>query len=340
VRPGEVVDVSLFLTAPDLPGEYQGAWMLRNNFGDMFGVGLQGETPLQVFVEVDRYEHNPNYAYDFAANYCSASWLSAGGILTCSGSSANPDGSAILLTNPALETRQEDELALWLRPNQASDGWISGQYPPYRVRDGDHFVAEVGCLDDSQGCDVGFQLNYQAGGTLRRLGSWREVFDGQVTSINLDLSFLAGQSVSFILETVNNGRASRADAYWFVPHIRNLEIEADLALEWRQYGGLIGGCNELQIYLIGGQRGEAQAYSCEGERSYLGDIDLTNSEVRQLTVWVERFSAFDVQVSRASSRNPEVTQLKFRGQGRREVTDQVIEDMESLAAGLFTLINQ
>lgn len=44
VAPGQVVDLSVTLTAPATPGSYQGNWMLRNPSGVLFGVGPQGNS--------------------------------------------------------------------------------------------------------------------------------------------------------------------------------------------------------------------------------------------------------------------------------------------------------
>jgi hypothetical protein len=101
-------------------------------------------------------------------------------------------------------------------------GWISGIYPAYRVRNGDHFISEIGCIDGARNCDVTFELDAQvSNGTLYNLGSWREVLDGQGRVIDIDLSSLAGSNVQFVLTAYNNGNAGTASAYWFVPSVRN-----------------------------------------------------------------------------------------------------------------------
>jgi hypothetical protein len=51
VMPGETVDISLELIAPDQPGHYTGYWMLQNAAGDAFGIGLPG-TPIWVQIIV------------------------------------------------------------------------------------------------------------------------------------------------------------------------------------------------------------------------------------------------------------------------------------------------
>lgn len=52
VSPGEEVDLSVDLIAPDDPGSYQGFWRLRNADGALFGVGEDSEDSFWVEVEV------------------------------------------------------------------------------------------------------------------------------------------------------------------------------------------------------------------------------------------------------------------------------------------------
>ena len=52
VRPGEVIDVTVNMEAPDSPGIYQGNWMLRNAQGELFGIGPNGDAPFWVKIEV------------------------------------------------------------------------------------------------------------------------------------------------------------------------------------------------------------------------------------------------------------------------------------------------
>jgi hypothetical protein len=52
VQPGESVDVSLDLIAPDKVGIYQSNWFLQDGNGHLFGLGPAGKSPLWVKVEV------------------------------------------------------------------------------------------------------------------------------------------------------------------------------------------------------------------------------------------------------------------------------------------------
>jgi hypothetical protein len=128
----------------------------------------------------------------------------------------------ILLDNPSLENRQENELTLWTHPNNHRSGWISGLYPAFTIQPNYHFVAWAGCLDDSKGCNVLFRLDFinTSNGAFRNLGSWHEVYDGDVSIIDMDLSEHAGKHVRFLLTVeVVGGSPERANAFWFVPGI-------------------------------------------------------------------------------------------------------------------------
>jgi len=52
VSPGQTVDVSVTLNAPDLPGKYVGYWMLRNPSGALFGYGDKANQAYYVDIRV------------------------------------------------------------------------------------------------------------------------------------------------------------------------------------------------------------------------------------------------------------------------------------------------
>lgn len=221
VEPNQTVDISVTLKAPHKIGTYRGDWMLSNLSGVRFGIGPNGDQTFWIQIRVMNLG-NPNLVYDFAANYCQAEWTSGGGRLPCPGTSSASEGFVVLLDTPKLENRQEDELALWTHPDNNSRGWISGLYPEFTIQPNHHFVAWMGCLADSKGCNVNFRLDFKnlKTGVIRNLGSWQEVYDGDVTKIDLDLSPHAGKHVRFILTVmVNGGDPARSNAFWFVPGI-------------------------------------------------------------------------------------------------------------------------
>jgi hypothetical protein len=224
VLPGEIVDISVDLTTPFGEGTYRGNWILRNEEGTQFGFGSSGKSPLWVLIKV--VEPDVDFYYDFSSKVCMALWESGSGELDCSGNEGSEFGFVHLLDHPRLENRFEDEPAIWVVPNQSPDGWIRGEFPEVRVRDGYRFRTWVGCLDDSQGCNVTFSLDYRVnGGSIQNLGTWHEVYDGQTTVVDLDLSEMAGQNVSFILRVEVDRNPEAANAFWFVPRIERVKDE-------------------------------------------------------------------------------------------------------------------
>ena len=225
VAPGQTVDVSVDLVAPNEKGTYQGFWRLRSNGGIVFGVGESASTSFWVTIDVVELmaPPDPNEPLDFAASYCSASWSSSTRTsLPCPASAIDfSNGSVTRTDSPRIESDyQDDEITLITVPSDGSGGVISGRYPAINVQAGDHFSALVGCMSGSNNCDVMFQLNYRAnGGSIQNLGSWTETFDGNRTHINVDLSGLAGDSVEFILVVQNNGDSDDDRAFWMVPRI-------------------------------------------------------------------------------------------------------------------------
>jgi hypothetical protein len=221
VLPGGTVDVAVDFAAPVEGGEYKGYWMLRNASGIVFGLGSTADQPFWVAIEV--IEPNPNYAYDFAIQLCEAHWQSQElGNMPCPGDNDNQDGFVDLLMDPILENKTENEPAIWVHPDENLDGWVTGTYPPIAIENGDHFVGWVGCLAESPGCNLTFSLDYRiGGGAVQNLGSWVEVHDGDVSVIDLDLSSLAGNDVTFIFVVeINGGQPPNANGFWFVPHIQ------------------------------------------------------------------------------------------------------------------------
>lgn len=220
VQPGQSVDLTVKLVAPSTPGRYRGYWMLSNPVGRIFGIGASADKPF--WVEIQVASPSSNYPLDFAASMCQAAWSNGLQALPCPGNPASKNGSVILLTNPKLEDgRKENEPTLWTRPEVKAGGSITGVFPKYRVQAGDRFMAEIGCLQDSPGCGLVFSISYQIEGQMiQTLGSWKEVYDGKVTRLDIDLSPLAGQAVQFYLAVANTGDPAQANGFWLAPSIR------------------------------------------------------------------------------------------------------------------------
>lgn len=230
VDPGETVDISIPMHAPNSNGSYTSNWVIKAANGATFGVNGSGSSagvPFYAQIRVGAgggSGDNSDVRYDFASHYCDAKWSSDdSNNLPCPGANSGNQGFVLVLQNPDLETRQEDEPAIWMRPNHDNNGFIRGVFPKFTVKNDDHFIAIVGCLDNNDGCRVQFTLSYIRGnGNEVTLGSWDEKFDGLAKSIDIDLSSLAGDEVRFVLTVEpNNNNFTKANAFWFVPQIVN-----------------------------------------------------------------------------------------------------------------------
>ncbi|GAB4541384.1 MAG: hypothetical protein Fur002_09700 [Anaerolineales bacterium] len=220
VYPNETIDLQAPLTAPNQSGEFRGFWMLQNESGALFGVGADGAVPLwaDVVVRGDSYA-----AYEFAPNACEADWFNAGKALPCPGEEGSPKGFVVPLSSAAMEDGVKQKLAaLWLTPQDKRDGILSGMYPAFPILAGDRFRAEIGCKFGAKKCDMIFHLDYKTGGEIYTLGSWREVYEGQAYSVEVDLSALAGKSARFILSVSANGGMNQDEGIWLRPRIERL----------------------------------------------------------------------------------------------------------------------
>ena len=68
VQPGQTVDISVQMTAPQETGSYKSSWMLMNDSGGKFGVGANCQT--EVYAQIVNYTQTYNYNYCYGYNYC------------------------------------------------------------------------------------------------------------------------------------------------------------------------------------------------------------------------------------------------------------------------------
>jgi hypothetical protein len=163
----------------------------------------------------------PQIIYSFAEQACSAEWSNGSSGLTCPGSIEDTNGFVLRPESPVLENGMtETRLTLQTVPQQTADGLIRGIYPDFMVQSGDHFQATLACLSGATACDVMFQLNYKIGdGSIQNLASWTETNNGQIQTVDIDLTPLAGKSVKFILTVLANGQPIDDQALWILPRI-------------------------------------------------------------------------------------------------------------------------
>jgi hypothetical protein len=218
VKPGETLDVTVNLVSPAKKGHYRSYWKLRNASGVLFGIGTQADTAFWVDINVLGQEH---IAYDFVARACDAKWESNRGTLPCPGIEGDNDGYALQLSDPRMENgTKPNQPGLLTVPRNTKNGFIYGQYPAFKVQEGDHFVTSINCQYNANTCNVLFQLEYQVGdGKVKTLQEWHEVYEGKSYPVDIDLSFLAGKNVRFYLIVSANDSKGKDEALWLAPRI-------------------------------------------------------------------------------------------------------------------------
>jgi len=217
VGPGRSVDVSVQFTAPNQEGRYRGYWKLRNASDVQFGFGATGEATIFVDVNVSGYTVT---GYDLASNLCDARWQNSDIELPCPGNEGAGRGFAVMMNAPKMEDGTVRGIGLLTHPQMVDNGMISGKYSAINIHTGDHFQALIGCLYKANDCDMTFKLEYQIGSDpLKPLGQWREIYEGGYYPIDIDLSFLNGQKVKFILTILANGSSHEDYGLWVNPRI-------------------------------------------------------------------------------------------------------------------------
>ena len=215
IEPGQSIQISLDLKAPNASGTHRGDFKLRNASGAIFGIG-EGNKTFWVKIDV------AGTVYDFTKNVCASGvvWRSSAGILPCPGSTGDSNGYVRKIENPVLENGVIDnEPGLHVHPEMVNDGWIKGNYPEIAVTEGVYFTSIIGCNGNSN-CDVRFRLSYKIeGGDEETLATWHEVQDSTFNRVKVDLSSLAGKKVQFILVVLANGNYANDNALWFGPRI-------------------------------------------------------------------------------------------------------------------------
>lgn len=220
VKPGQTIEITVRLLTPKKPGNYEGYWMLRNNSGELFGIGPVADQALPVKITVLNVDSESRY--DFILNRCNAAWWNGQGeSVNCAGEAVLSPGYVLLDPMPVLENGSSDKPILWVHTDNRIEGILSGKYPAITIEEGNHFKAKVGCVGGYTKCNVTFKLLYQIGNNpYKSLGSWQELYGGGITTIDVDLSHLKGEEVKFILRVVcSNNTPSAAQGFWMTPRI-------------------------------------------------------------------------------------------------------------------------
>lgn len=219
VPPWTYVDLTIpDMVAPATPGRHFSYWKLDNGSGEQFGVGWRGNVAIFALINVVT---PPSVTYDFAANAADANWTSGAGNLTFPGTAGDVNGSVLSQANPKFENgTTASNPGLLVSPNNVNNGFVQGIYPEYSVKKGDRFQTTVGCEYNKTSCYVAFSLKYQVGsGPIYTLWTFRERYEGLTYSANINLDWLAGKNVKFILYMSAYGSPTGDSAIWGHPVI-------------------------------------------------------------------------------------------------------------------------
>lgn len=223
VAPGQETELRLAVFAPATPGLYAGGWALRSPAGALLGAASR---PLRLRLNVSAPLADPTRTvYNFVEHVCEARWVAAsptraGRLLPCPGYDRDAGGYVARIDLPRFSTgAAEDEPGLAIHPPHENDGLISGTYPPLSIAAGDQFRALLGCSAGPSGCQARYQLNVRQDGALSPIAEWVIGEADGVRNIAVDLTFLAGQSVSFVLAVDADGPGSSDAALWIQPRI-------------------------------------------------------------------------------------------------------------------------
>lgn len=220
VEPGETVDISLDMAAPDSPGTYTGYWMLKSDKGEYFGVGDDGITPFWVRINVT--EDEENVLYNFAENTCEAGWESSvEEDIQCPSEENFDEGFVQEVEMPKLEDGiTYNEPAILTYPDSGKGGYMVGRFPDITIEEGDHFRATIGCQYGAQDCNVTYTVRVAVTGEgFEKLGQWREVYEGLFYPIDIDLSNYAGMEIEIVLSAITADDTGDNFALWLYPRI-------------------------------------------------------------------------------------------------------------------------
>lgn len=225
VAPGQQIDVSVDLVAPNTPGTYRGYFKLRNSSGVLFGWGDQSKS---FWAEIDVVLAT-GLLYDFITAAENADWGTGTAPLDFNnpgdtninygGPDTDANGFAMVKDNQTLEGGGTSGKILEMHPKWVNDGYIIGRFPEYQVGIGDFIRARIGFIANG-GCGAGdakFSIYYTIGndmGTLNKLAEWHETCDGSMHKVTKELDAVQGKTVRIYLVVEANGSSGQDWAIW------------------------------------------------------------------------------------------------------------------------------
>jgi hypothetical protein len=212
IPPGDIITLTLNLRAPFSAGRQVGHWKLRDSNGILFVPQNVAQNALIVDIEVT------GTVVSFVDILCQAHWTLNGQEVSCP-SPSDSNGYQLLINSfPVFEGHNdENEASIEITLPDEKGSILVGTFPPIEIHNGDHLHLGTGCGDDTPQCDLTFEVaaRTETGQTI--LGQWHEISDGNMQSMDLDLSHLANQSVQFIFTLHSNGAIQGNRGFWFFP---------------------------------------------------------------------------------------------------------------------------
>lgn len=224
VAPGQEIDISVTLKAPENPKVYRGNWKLRNSSGITFGLGDDASKSFWVEIEVIKPETPTpiaNIVFDLLVQAPNAQWKNATQNIPFGDPDDDHPGIAAYAANVTLENNKVYTKVLATYPERIVDGLITGIFPSYTVKNGDHFRTQLGFRTECTGGNVEFRFGYKEGDNVVIIGKWLKSCDGSLLTPDIDLSALAGKTVQFVLEVSAHGPFEKDRSIWVSPRIEN-----------------------------------------------------------------------------------------------------------------------
>ena len=225
VSPGDIVDVTLVLTAPTERGLYTGEWLMEAPDGSLFGMELDGSEPLPVSIEVTGKPSTSGFRQIFRlyVDYSTAEWRDQyGPALVSVEGNIGLHGYAVRETHPMFEGGlQENEPTIVMIPPRGESGFVSGKFPAFLIEPSDYLVTRVGCLEPHKFCDVTLKVLVQVEGEddVEVLWETEKQYTGAWILVRRNLTRYAGKAVHFIFVVESKGNNVDDVIGWFVPAI-------------------------------------------------------------------------------------------------------------------------
>jgi hypothetical protein len=157
-------------------------------------------------------------AFDFVDQMCAAQWFTRGQSLPCPGNEAQASAGFVMSLGADVQGLPSGFKLLLTYPPEDNFDTISSKYPPFTVKKGDRFRAQLACRAHSF-CDVEFGLNYYDDNGQTGLKHWIYLFIDPPVAVDYSLDGIAGKTVQFNLSVQAKGNRIDANSVWIDPHI-------------------------------------------------------------------------------------------------------------------------